>query len=57
MEKYYLGADGIKYPKYSYPHKSGTKVYCNLGSNHREPKIYDLPKSAYPFKIIYKETK
>ena len=55
-EKYYLGADGVKYPKYNMLHNihpNGTKRYSSIGSNRLEPQVYDLPQSAYPFTIIY----
>lgn len=59
-EKYYLGADGVKYARYNilynlHPH--GTKMYCNIGNNRIQPQVYDLPSSAYPFTIIYENEK
>jgi len=55
-EKYFLGADGVKYARHNtlhniHPH--GTKMYCNLGSDRLEPQVYDLPPSAYPFTMLY----
>lgn len=43
-EKYYLGADGVKYPKSEYLNVEHTK-------NGRKP----LPKSAYPYTMLYDE--
>ena len=55
-EKYFLGADGKKYPRYNMEwniHSHGTKMYSNTERRDLELTVYPLPKSAYPFRMIY----
>lgn len=57
-EKYYLGADGVKYARHNMLHNihpHGTKMYCTLGSNRLEPMVYDLPQSAIPWTMLYED--
>ena len=54
--KYWVSlVNGNKYPFYHplYNLHGSDKRYSNLGIDNRQPLVYDLPKSDYPFTVEY----